>query len=152
MGWHRISDVDVDLRQGVCSECGPVDVHSSHTDNKQYWSCGPQNRKRVQKRYVAPGGREYDQNFRLLRAYGITNDEFIRMLADQDGKCARCKTPATDLKVRLGVDHCHKTGVVRKLLCPPCNTYLGKLEKYRDQLTRDLLYLDTGSFEPEIDN
>jgi hypothetical protein len=148
MAWHRISDVDVESRQGTCSVCGPVDVYSGHTNGKQYWSCGPLNRKRTKNRYAVSGSREVDQNYRLLRAYGITLDDFDRMLAEQGGGCARCGKPASDLKVRLSVDHCHKTGVVRKILCVRCNTYLGKLETHRDQLERDLLYLDTGSFEP----
>ena len=52
------------------------------------------------------------------------------MLTEQGGQCAICGT--ADPKSRFGVmhvDHCHKTGKVRALLCNPCNTLLGKVER-----------------------
>jgi hypothetical protein len=151
MAGHLVTDVNPDLKRGVCSLCGLVDLYPNGTHKgKQYWVCGPESRERVNKRppkVLSPEDLRRSENFRLLRLYGITIDDFDKMFLEQNGRCARCEKSADALKIRLAVDHCHKTGVVRKLLCPPCNTYLGKLEKHRYQLERDLLYLDTGSFE-----
>lgn len=54
--------------------------------------------------------------------YGITKTGFNKMIKDQNGKCVICnakfiKTPC--------VDHCHKTGKVRGLICYKCNYVLG---------------------------
>lgn len=57
-----------------------------------------------------------------MRAYGITPEDYDRMDAEQDGKCAACARPP--LKYRLAVDHNHDTGKVRGLLCVPCNRAL----------------------------
>ena len=57
------------------------------------------------------------------------------MLDDQDGKCALCGT--TEIKGNskyFSVDHDHKTGRVRGLLCTVCNTDLGVYEKWKDKL------------------
>jgi hypothetical protein len=58
----------------------------------------------------------------LRRKYGITLDDYNRMYAAQAGRCACCG--AEELLV---VDHCHKTGRVRKLLCGRCNTLIGMM-------------------------
>jgi hypothetical protein len=56
------------------------------------------------------------------RQLGVTDDEYARMLAAQGGGCAICgATPKTR---RLHVDHDHKTGTVRGLLCHRCNRAL----------------------------
>lgn len=45
------------------------------------------------------------------------------MLEKQKGVCAICFLPP--LEIRLAVDHCHKTGKIRGLLCTACNNALG---------------------------
>lgn len=61
----------------------------------------------------------YTHSRRLETTYGITAEDYARMLQDQGGKCAICdKKP---VKRRLSVDHNHKTGAVRGLLCTRCN-------------------------------
>lgn len=69
------------------------------------------------------------------RATGIEAlGRFTSMLRDQNGVCAICKNPETSLskagakkKVRdLCVDHCHKTGKVRGLLCSACNLLIAQ--------------------------
>lgn len=66
--------------------------------------------------------KEKVKGHRLKAAYGINLGQFKNMLAAQDGKCAIClysftKTPH--------VDHDHKTGKIRGLLCSQCNTGIG---------------------------
>lgn len=55
---------------------------------------------------------------------GITEAEYDERLAAQNGGCAICG--ATPKKRRLHVDHDHKTGHVRGLLCHRCNRVLWK--------------------------
>ena len=69
-----------------------------------------------------------DRNLRLIRDYGITSDDYNRMLAEQGGGCKLCGWAPQRGHRRLAVDHCHKTGRVRGLLCAVCNGGIGKLE------------------------
>lgn len=53
-------------------------------------------------------------------------------MAKQDGVCAICRKPPHP-KRKLAVDHDHKTGEVRGLLCGSCNPGLGY---FKDSVTR----------------
>lgn len=73
------------------------------------------------------------RNRHLKHRYGIDHDEYDRLLAEQDGRCAICqRTPSAGdrpkhWKSHLCVDHCHATGVVRGLLCNDCNLAIAGL-------------------------
>lgn len=62
----------------------------------------------------------------LKRRYGITLEEYEKMFAEQDGKCAICKGVCPTGR-NLAVDHDHDTGKVRGLLCSRCNQGIGQL-------------------------
>jgi hypothetical protein len=65
------------------------------------------------------------------------------MLSGQNGRCALCnKVPSGCLHV----DHCHRTGRVRGLLCVGCNVTLGKIELWRPRLAEVLAYADSAPF------
>jgi Recombination endonuclease VII len=53
---------------------------------------------------------------------GVTDDEYQRLLTFQGGVCAICGNPPKNR--RLSVDHNHRTGKVRGLLCFRCNRAL----------------------------
>jgi hypothetical protein len=55
-----------------------------------------------------------------LKKHKISQGDYDKMLASQDGRCAICK-----LEKRLVIDHCHSSGKVRGLLCTTCSTSLG---------------------------
>lgn len=63
-----------------------------------------------------------------LKKYQLTPADYDKKLASQDQKCAICLRDATSFKRRLAVDHDHKTGKVRELLCTKCNIVLGRVE------------------------
>lgn len=58
------------------------------------------------------------------RRLGVTHDEFLALLAAQDGVCAICGN-GNDRGRQLSIDHDHATGAVRGLLCDRCNPMLG---------------------------
>lgn len=64
-----------------------------------------------------------------LRRLGLTIKQYEAMSKKQKHKCAICHKPENGR--RLAVDHCHKTGKVRALLCGPCNNHLGSYELHR---------------------
>lgn len=80
------------------------------------------------------------------RKYGLSAEDFERMLADQNGTCAICETPAPDEQGRsLHVDHDHATGAVRGLLCSPCNLGIGTFKDDPATLERAANYLRRGA-------
>lgn len=75
-----------------------------------------------------------------LKKYGIDVTIYNQMLKDQQGVCFICKSEDTRGH-RLAVDHCHKTGKVRSLLCGSCNITLGLIKENPDTLNKMINYL-----------
>lgn len=75
----------------------------------------------------------------LKRFYGITAADYAKMLKKQKGNCAICQNLLT-LK-RPPVDHCHKTGKVRAILCNSCNWGLGHFKDDLTTMKRAMAYL-----------
>ena len=87
----------------------------------------------------------------LVRKYGVSLVDYERMLADQDSRCAICHCePSSQSHGVFHVDHCHKTGAVRGLLCRGCNHVLGHLKDDRNSLERAITYLETVPQIPEL--
>lgn len=64
------------------------------------------------------------RNATLLRKYGLTAQQYDKLLTLQGGVCALCGKPPKAGGRKLAVDHDHKTKRVRGLLCVlPCNRY-----------------------------
>lgn len=80
-----------------------------------------------------------DQNLR--RMYGITSEDYNNLLKSQDNSCKICLIPTEDLNRKLVVDHCHKTGKIRGLLCMNCNKSLGLLKDSTNTVENMLNYL-----------
>jgi len=74
----------------------------------------------------------------LRKAYGMTVEERDTLLASQGGRCAICG--AYDVEV-WHVDHCHDSGTVRGMLCPPCNLGLGHFHDDPARLKAAIIYL-----------
>lgn len=83
----------------------------------------------------------------LRRTYGISENEFNIMLKYQKHKCAICKTLFPKIRRKINVDHCHKTGIIRGLLCPSCNLLLGAAKDNPEILNNSLSYCkDSNSY------
>jgi hypothetical protein len=67
---------------------------------------------------------------RVQKVYGLRPGEYGQIYLAQGSVCAICRR-ATGATRALSVDHDHKTGLVRGLVCRPCNDLLGHL---RDDL------------------
>lgn len=78
----------------------------------------------------------------LKNKYGITQADFEKMFADQEGKCKLCGTPDPGPKGVFAVDHCHKTSKIRGLLCYLCNIGLGSFRDRPDLLIAAASYLE----------
>lgn len=86
---------------------------------------------------------EYGRNYMYLWRYGISRKEAIAMLRGQGYACAICgdKLRVKD-ENKWHVDHDHKTGKVRGILCNCCNTGLGKLGDSVKKVKRAIAYLE----------
>lgn len=87
----------------------------------------------------------------LLRRFEISMDDYNRMLEAQGGVCAICKHPETHKRngklKAMAVDHSHKTGAIRGLLCCDCNTGIGKLKDSVNVLSNAIDYLRKHSID-----
>lgn len=104
-------------------------------------SCDKEYRKEYNKKN-AERFREYSYR----EAYGLTLEDYSKMLAAQGGKCAICEQTETATqhgKVKqLSVDHNHKTGQVRDLLCRDCNWAFGHFKENPEVLRQAADYAE----------
>lgn len=101
-----------------------------------YWA----NRERIQERERQRYTPKKYKDYALRKNYGISLAEYGEMLAAQGGVCAICAASPSDRE--LAVDHDHETGVVRALLCGPCNRSLGLLKEDPTILRRAADYVE----------
>lgn len=78
---------------------------------------------------------------RILREYGIGIDDYKKMQFEQKGRCWICQVEEKELTKSLHIDHDHKTGEVRGLLCDKCNRGLGFFNDEPVLLERAIDYL-----------
>ena len=125
-----------------CRSCGETDIVKFYVDkdgNRTNSVCRECHKAQCKTRWHARTPVE-KQATRMLTMYGITPEQYKQMHEDQQGKCKICNTtPKT--KRGLHVDHCHKTGKVRALLCSGCNTALGSFKDDPNLLMNAIEYL-----------
>lgn len=123
------SKIVTEKRCPRCDEVKPASgfFRNSHTRDGLYGYCKPC--------WTAYNNENADPDKRaaslrrahLRRTYNLTPEDYDAMLAAQGGGCAICKGQCATGK-RLAVDHCHKEGTVRGLLCKRCNSVIGYVQ------------------------
>jgi hypothetical protein len=144
----RIASDNRDGRQGECKECKKKKKAEWHAQNPGLWAAQSkaQRLKDVAKANAATK-KWRDANPDKVKAlfigkrYGLTLERWNEMFAYQEGKCAICGTHQDQLKLELAVDHCHKTGKVRGLLCVRCNRAIGLMEDNPELLHSAIVHL-----------
>lgn len=115
----------------ICKDCEPGSKRPAPWPGPR---CATHHRAVKKARQVAAHGR------RVEAVYGITQDEYNWLYKLQGGKCAWCQRATGKVK-RLAVDHDHKTGEVRGLLCGPCNRTIGQFGDSPEAIERGAEYL-----------
>lgn len=114
--------------------------------SKRYRERHPEKYKESQKKFREKNKKymsDRQRKYQLRDKYGITEEDYDKMFLEQQGKCAICEsTEQTGKWQRFGVDHCHKTGKVRALLCNECNRGIGLLKDNADLLRKAANYLE----------
>jgi len=118
---HVISNVDIITKTADCKKCG-VGIQVRKRSDQPVWRCVNAERA-IQRKST----------------YGLNEEEFDLLWTTQGGLCAICRG-------RMGkvcVDHNHKTGKVRGLLCNHCNIGIGALKDDPEVITRAEEYVRT---------
>ena len=136
---------DIGQRCSGCKEFKPYSDFYKHKEKYTGYksACKQCQRQRMNDYYQSPRGRKIQQE-RSWRENGIvdmTVERYEQMLSEQDGSCAICSMPVNKNGTRLCVDHDHKTGKTRGLLCHNCNTAIGRFEDRIDLLESAIEYL-----------
>lgn len=90
--------------------------------------------------------RKYGEKYRLER-YGLTEASYKVLEDKYNGRCHICLSEKSHRRdkdgcdTRFAIDHCHKTGRVRGLLCHTCNRTLGIIKENTNTLERMIQYL-----------
>ena len=116
-------------RKNKCKKCTKLYFQqykeSNHDAIKEKW-------RNASKKYHTTEKRRN----KTLRQYGLTEQLYNEMFDKQNGTCLLCPSTAT-----LVVDHCHKTGKIRGLLCNNCNLGLGMFKDDISALENAVKYL-----------
>ena len=104
--------------------------------------------RRLKKKSLDPEGTKHRRHVKkLLVNYGLSEQDYENILLQQGYCCAICKIGVKEYSENhptqnyLVVDHCHKTGKIRGLLCSSCNSGLGLLGDNAESLWVAYLYL-----------
>lgn len=113
--------------QGHCKDC--------IREEQREWRA----KNRMRSRY-------YSQRLRLREKYGVTYEFYEELLEKHSHKCAICGQPETresnGVPILMAVDHDHRTGEIRGILCNNCNRALGLLKDDTEVLRKAIEYLE----------
>jgi hypothetical protein len=85
---------------------------------------------------------------KIQKQYGITEEEYTLLWENTKGVCKICNATMESALfkntrgVRAVVDHCHKTGDIRGIICHKCNGGLGQFDDDLENLKRAVQYLE----------
>jgi hypothetical protein len=108
-------------------------------EKSRLWrAANPEKRRAIERKWEAANReKRHAQN---IKHFGITKEDYSNLFVSQKTCCAICLRPS--FKKRLAVDHDHKTGEVRGLLCDLCNRGLGMFGDSVLRLKLSILYLE----------
>lgn len=130
-----------------CQQVLPIDDFYQHSQRQTTTQsmCKACNKARAKALRLLNPSRSYDacRRSRIKRAYGMTWEAFVVLVAEQGNACAICRDPldAHKRNRRAHVDHDHKTGEVRGILCGRCNPALGAFRDRPELLEAAAQYL-----------
>lgn len=104
------------------------------------WNRKPENLQKRLDYQKTPTGKIVKWRTKLKIRYGLTEEKYNDMLSKQDNVCAVCKEAFESSKNRH-IDHCHKSGKVRGIICNHCNRALGAVRDRVDILDSLIEYL-----------
>lgn len=133
----------------VCRDCGlPKErtdfAYASRNYDRRSSYCRACSNKRMRLHNLKPEVKAHKHLQHKLKTYGLTPEYYQELLDKQQGVCAICKQLPLSGK-GWQVDHDHRTGAIRGLLCHECNTGIGALRDDVDILRQAIEYLSKSS-------
>jgi DNA-directed RNA polymerase subunit RPC12/RpoP len=136
-----------------CSKCSSLLPYEkfgrdiSSASGRGYWckTCAATNARRLHKevRANSPQYKEKRRDELMRRNHGITLQQYLEKLAQQEYLCAICKVKLPTSGNFVHLDHDHKTGKLRDFLCTNCNRGLGHFKDSLEFLQTAINYLNT---------
>jgi len=87
----------------------------------------------------------YTRGYNLKKRHGISFEDFMAIYNSQEGKCACCGTAininSNKYSERACLDHNHKTGAIRGVLCSTCNLAAGNVKDSSERAEKLSAYL-----------
>lgn len=124
-----------------CAKCGDAPRQSHVAYRRLCWNAY-QSEYRKRRYRTEPDYRRKIKRKIRERLYGISEERYTELWAQQGGVCAICLLEPEDGK-GLGVDHDHETGGIRGLLCGNCNGAIGMLKERPSLILRAADYVRT---------
>ena len=141
--WHKKDRLGNVYATAECKRC--VYCRSSAWAKMQAWyKKNPGKQYETWKRWHEKNPlrqREIGRKSGYKNKYGVSVEDYERMYIAQNGCCRICERINVNGK-RLSIDHDHKTGRVRGLLCHPCNVMIGLAKENPHTLYRAVDYLE----------
>jgi len=121
--WHiQATDVEIQNFLGISTQVPGRYVYDSSGPNRTFHILN----NTIEFRKMKLSDREIKINNEIhLKKYGLTLHDYYSLLKKQNMCCAICGKHQKDFNRLLSVDHDHKTGEIRGLLCSNCNSGLG---------------------------
>lgn len=125
----------------LCSRCKACDKKTA----TEWWKNNPERKKISRKKWADKNPEKVRKSIRkiyLRKKFGITTEQYEEMVVKQNFTCLICKKHQSELEKSLSIDHCHKTGIIRGLLCNACNRGIGNLGDDLETLKNAVKYLE----------
>ena len=145
---RRLTSVVNGLRQCItCKVRKPLTEFYRHSQNPNTTQSNCKictNNQSIERRKIPGYSRRIRQRFHI-RKYGLTIERFNEIVSLQYGGCAICGSTKGGTRYfdeRLHIDHDHKTGAVRGLLCNFCNSGIGSFRDNPQLMEKAIIYLN----------
>lgn len=151
---YTIHNAEKGQHRNFCHECEKKWIRKYHKtpqgkDKRKEWV--GQNKEKIEAYYELyhndpekrKASKTYQRKYWLMKQFGITPDDYDRMLNEQNGGCAICDSDKSGNRSKnFMIDHDHETGKVRGLLCYRCNQAIGAFDDNPDLLRKAATYLE----------
>lgn len=158
---HRVTNPETSTLTGMCSVCGPnvpIRLTGTRINGEDKWRCWTAWRmtKRISAAKASPEvlarkragmtkwyseNKDWVRRYSYQRNYGITVEDYDRMLIEQGGVCGICQGPPSGPGAAGGRFHVdHSPERVRGLLCGPCNIGIGLLRHDAELMTKAIAW------------
>lgn len=111
---------------------------------KADYALNPEKRRAASQKWRAENRDKFLESTKRqnLKKYGLTPESWDELFTSQGNRCACCGGNDPNHKNGWFVDHCHRSGDTRSIICHPCNSALGNVDDNIEHLKKLIIYLE----------